>query len=625
MEELFRKFCCYYNTKDHTITLDELRQEAGKNFKKYQKKAQKYIKTLQKKTAKLGYKTDFESFCNLLEKYINQKDKMNDEDKKEYLRILVSLSKIHEINLREELERYTSYKKKTSDISEKDIFKTFCYYNLQKESKVKDFNKLKEIALNNKIDFNKMQQKALIFIEEIKQLTEKLGFSTQKEDVYKMIDSYNQNKRYMTDKEKAAYLKILLYLSEIYNLDLRSLLLSSKKAKETPDTQDLSNYQDPFTNSELISKMLSQRYQEGNFDIKHLTLSKDKIIKEQNNIDYFKFQSSLTYNLYCIFLDKFNNYAYEDLNTIYTSLLGEEEISLLTKINEDDIYNILKEINNHESIHYICKKYKLTNNLYQFIYLSLTETTNLKENHIGINNRSLFNNDNSQPIYSIYLNGPEYETILLLNEYIKKCVLNNLNYDMSGLCNEKYTILYATKTDLQAKLTILNNIAQEHKDWIDNFGLPLPISSTLNNSFYGLSEVGIYDDKKENCLPYIEYIDSLSEVAYYRTLAKLVISKIPEESATKILNDFIMLNNITLSSTKNPLEAKYNETSFSTIKDLVNQYIPTISNSLSIYMSDNTKKEILIKEFKKSLQYLSNIISNKNKKEYSNIAFNLIS
>ena len=75
----------------------------------------------------------------------------------------------------------------------------------------------------------------------------------------------------------------------------------------------------------------------------------------------------------------------------------------------------------------------------------------------------------------------------------------------------------------------------------------------------------------------------------------------------------------------NIIEAKYNGISFSTIKDLINQYIPTISNSLNIYMNDNKQKTILIKEFRKSLQYLSNIIAGKEKKDNSNIAFNLIS
>lgn len=622
MDELFRKFCYYYITKDNTISLDELKKESKENFKKYQKKAQKYVKNLQKKVQKLGYNLDFESFCNLLEEYINKKDNLNDSAKKEYLKILVSLSKIHDVNLREELERYTSYKQKKTPINEKEIFKTFCLYNLTTSSKAKDFNKLKELSLENNFNFHDVYEKSLIFTEEIKQLTEKLGFTTQKEDLYKMIDTYNQNKHSMNDKEKSIYLKILLYLSEIYNINLRSLLMqTNNKEKSLNET----NYNNPLDNDNLLSTMLTSRYQEGSFNLNNLILKEDKIIKEKKNIDYEELQANLIFNLYNIFLDKFNNYAYDDLNPSFTSLINEEDISILTAIKEEDIYHILKEINNRENPHYIIKKYKITNNLYQFISLTITDAVNLKENHLGLGNKSLFNNNNSVSEYSIYINGPEYETILFLNEYIRKCILNNLNYDLLGLSNEKYTIIYASKEDLKTKLDIINKIASSHQEWIDSFGLPMPMSSINNNTFYGLSEIGLYNEEKDDYIPYIDYINSLAEVAYYRTLAKLVISKIPEEKAINILNNFIMLNNITFNNTKNPIEAKYNGISFSTIKDLINQYIPTISSSLNIYMNDNKQKTILIKEFRKSLQYLSNIIAGKEKKDNSNIAFNLIS
>jgi len=51
--------------------LEELKEETGDNFKEYQKKAIKYVKNLRRKANKLGFDTDFESFCNCLEKYIN--------------------------------------------------------------------------------------------------------------------------------------------------------------------------------------------------------------------------------------------------------------------------------------------------------------------------------------------------------------------------------------------------------------------------------------------------------------------------------------------------------------------------------------------------------------------------
>lgn len=625
MEELFRKFCYYYTIEDNTISQEELQKEAKEEYKTYQKKAQKYAKNLKRKAQKLGYKTDFESFCNMLEDYINKKDKLTDEEKKTYLKVLMSLSQLHEVNLREELERYISYKNTSKQkIEEKEIFKSFCLYHLQEQTNVEDFNKLKALAKENHLDFKELQQKALIFVEEIKVLTEKLGFDTSEESLYKMVNEYLRKKHLMTDNQKASYLKILLYLSEIYNIDLRSLLYNPQKENEKKENIEKElPFSDPLDNQELLSLMLTQRYQEGSFEIENIVLSTDKVIKEHPT-DILKLQAALTYNVYCIFLDKFNNYAYEDLNPTYTALMTEEEVAILSTITEETIYQILKEIENHESAHYITKKYKLTTNLYQFIFLSTMETTNLKEKHIGVKEYSLFNNDNAQPTISIYINGPEKERILLLNEYIKKCILNNINYDMSGLCNQNESILYANTKDLSSKLEILNNIAEEHPDWIASFANPVAISSRINQSFYGISSIGLYNVKKTEYQPFTSYINDLSEVAYYRTLAKLVISKIPDENAQEIINNFILLKNVFFTSSKNPLKAKYNEVKFAIIKDIINQYIPSVSNTLSIYMNEENKKATLIEEFKKSLLYIANLVNGVEKKEKNNIVIGKI-
>lgn len=620
MEELFRKFCYYYTVEDNTISKEELQEQAKENFKLYQKKAQKYAKNLKRKAQKLGYKTDFESFCELLENYINKKDKMSDEEKREYLKVLMNLSQIHEVNLREELERYISYKNTSPrEIEEKEIFKSFCLYYLQEQTNVEDFNKLKNLAEKNHLDFKELQQKAIVFVEEIKVLTEKLGFDTSEESLYKMVNAYLKKKHLMTDNQKASYLKILLYLSEIYNIDLRSLLRNPKKEIETDEkTKKEQSFSNPLENKELLSLMLTQRYQEGHFEIENIILATDKVIKEHPT-DILQLQASLTYNLYCIFLDKFNNYAYDDLNPTYTSLLTEEEVSILNSITEETIYQILKEIENHESSHYISKKYKLTTNLYQFIFLSTMETTNIKEPHIGVKNHTLFNNDNGNPTISIYIKGPEKERILLLNEYSKKCVLNNLNYDMSGYIRENESILYASDQDLSSKLEILDTIKEEHPEWIATFANPPAISSRKEESFYGITSIGIYKQDKTEYQPFISYINDLAEVAYYRTLAKLVISKIPDESAQEMINNFILLKNVIFPSSKNLLKAKYNDIKFTIIKDLINQYIPAVSNTLSIYMNEEKKKEMLMEEFKKSLLYLANLVQGKEKKEKRNI------
>ena len=73
---------------------------------------------------------------------------------------------------------------------------------------------------------------------------------------------------------------------------------------------------------------------------------------------------------------------------------------------------------------------------------------------------------------------------------------------------------------------------------------------------------------------------------------------------------------------KSPELAEYNNVAFDTIKDLINQYIPLISSTLNIYMTDKDKNKNLVDEFKKSIRYINNIIENRDKKFPSNIVIN---
>ena len=129
MDNIFRKFCQYYITDKNEKVLNELREMAQDEFEEYQEETYKFIEELKHSLRELGYSLDFESFCNLLEEYINKKDALTDEEKKKYLKTLMNLSELYEVNLREELERYVSYKETTQEeISEKDIFYKFCKY-----------------------------------------------------------------------------------------------------------------------------------------------------------------------------------------------------------------------------------------------------------------------------------------------------------------------------------------------------------------------------------------------------------------------------------------------------------------------------------------------------------------
>lgn len=619
MEELFAKFCRYYVLNGTEEEYQELVNLSGPNFKEYQKKALKFSKNLKRKTQKMGFNIDFESFCNMLEDYINKKDNLSDPEKKNYLKILLSLSNIHDINLREELEKYVSYKDSTNDDElYKNIFKKFCCYNLTTNNTVEDFNDLKSLAQENNLDFYELQQKSISFVEEIKELIEKLGFSNDENSFYQMVDEYKNQKKHMTDTQKASYLRILLYLSEIYEVNLRELLFNSKdiNSENKENSFNLNNIINPLDNNILLSDMLSQRFNNGQFDIENLY----QVESNQNSeYDYSKIQANLIFKLFRIFIDKMSNYAYEDLNPKYSSLIGEEELSLLDSLTEEKIYNILIDINKSESNHYICKKYKITDNLYKFILLSANEATNLKDNIKG-STYSLFNYNYSKPTIAIYISGEEKNIFNFLNDYIKQCIQNDLSYDLESSYNRHNNtyILLSNKEEFMKKINILDSLAQK---WNKKLFKPNPITRTINDTYYGITDIGMLYPENDILIPYFSYIDIISEVSYYRILSKLIVNKITDTKAQDIINNFISLNDLKINNIES-LEFSINDNNFDMIKDLVNQYIPLVINTLNIYMEDQRKKENIIIEFRKSLLYISNILSKNDKKENSNIALN---
>lgn len=614
MEELFRKFCVFYATDGQEDILKQLNEEAKDNAETYQKKAIKFVKNLRHKSNKLGYGIDFDSFCNLLEEYITKKDDLEDKEKRTYLKILFSMSQLYEVNLRSELEKYVSYKKVTTkQITERDVFKQFCLYNLNPNDDVSEFNRLNLICNVNNLNFDEMTQKSKIFVEEIKLLVEKLGYATSIEDINSLIKEYLSKKHSLSDNEKVGYLKLLFYLCELYNLNLRSLITNTS-SKESPKSNDTS--ENPLNNQELLLNLIKERYENGSFNIEDFNPNHQLITEEDYN--YLEELSNLAYNLFQIFIDKFNNYAYEDLNPIYSNMITEADITRLNSLTEEDILNILKLEEKHESTHYICKRFKLPENLYNFINKAIYETIDLKSSSIGISSKILFNVINTNNNISIYLNGPDKTIITILKKYIKKCIDNNINYELDGLIYNNNTykvVIYSNKKDFKTKITILDNIISK-EEIKNNLTNPLPFSHHQKNNLYSISRRNIINKKEQ--IPYIEYTNNLLEVAYYRVISKLIINLIDNEKDKNIVSNIIELQKVKC-DTLNPQEININNVSFINIKDTINNYIPFINNTLSKYISDTEYQENIIEEFKKAIIYISNIIEGKDKKVLRNI------
>ena len=104
------------------------------------------------------------------------------------------------------------------------------------EKDVDEFNNLKTLAEENNIPFKELQKKSIMFVEELKLSAEHLGFNIEVDKIEYIVREYLRKKSKMTDYDKSRYLKILLYLSEIYEINLRELLTTPKVEKKEIST-----------------------------------------------------------------------------------------------------------------------------------------------------------------------------------------------------------------------------------------------------------------------------------------------------------------------------------------------------------------------------------------------------
>lgn len=610
MNDELRKLCIYYISGEDKETYEKLKKESPEK----DKEAKGLVEKLKEITKKFGCGCDFESFCNLLEKYINVKDDLEDSEKENYLKVLMTLSKIYEINLREELENYVSYKEK-DDHQKKEIFYKFCHYNIKPNNSIKEFNDLKELAKKNNLDFKEIYKESIIFVEDTKIIAETLGFDIETDSFDKILNVYLDKKAKLNDYEKTKYLKVLLYLSEIYQINLRERLKNMpKKPLEFPNiTSIFRNLTNPLENVEIIKKYILNRYHQGYFDIREIK-PKNKI--ENKDYNYNDILANLSFQVLKIFLDKLNNYAYDDLNPYYIDLIKGEDISILENLKEKDLKDLINHFDKHTSKDEIIKEQHLTENIYIFLENLINETLDFNKEHIGTKTNSFFNTIDEPYTIRIYLNG-ELETIYeILSKYIIKCIKNNINYDMKATANTfdgEGIILFANINDILDKINILNEIIDEETK--ENLIDPVYSSSRIKNSPYGISHSGLRDKENYCIKSFNDYFNSVSEVAYYRILAKIIQNAIQNETDKIILINFISLQNVEFQSTRNPETAKYNGIEFIKIKDLINQNIPLVTKTIDIYMNEKIDK--IIKEFQKSVTYISNLVEEREKNEKS--------
>lgn len=598
MNEYIRNYYSYFiENKDKKI-LKDIKSYCKKNkidFSKLTDKITRNIAKLKFELSALGYELSLEGFSKLLEDYLAQKSTFNDSLKKRYLKILVNLSQIYNIDLRSELLKNT----KTKEI-DSNIIKQFIEFHLSPNVTEEKINKLKEILSKKDLSYDTLAKKYLPIIDNLKKEAEALHFNTDKDSLNQLINEYNNKKSTLTHEEKVTYLQLIFKLSKIYDIEIKDMLSTNNSKKEIyPIKLDINN---PIDNTSYLKELLKERFTSGSFDLLtiHSNTYKEPLNKEYDPIEA---RLNLIESLLHIYIDKITNFAKEDIIEEYSKILEDKDISFLNNLSSIDLANYIKSLINNS-------KLNISSNIIT-LFKKLIEITDYYDN-IGTENKNIFKCSNSKSEYAIYLNTSiSPNTFKIINEYIKECINNNLNYDMKPYDELEKTIIYSSKEDLNTKLSILNNILSNNS--LDELGTPLEYTASIKDTLYSISNISI------NELSYQEYFISLLETSYYRVLSKIIINKIDNPQDNTIIDSFIKLFDVTFDGPKTPFNLLCNKNSFNMIKDTVHKYIPEVIDTLQKYFSEEKELNKITIEFKKSIQYIFNISNNYPKNSNNNI------
>jgi hypothetical protein len=524
-----------------------------------------------------------------------------------------------------------------------DLLRKYCLYLIDDE---RDSDLLETIKNEAKDDFPKYQKKARSYVHKLKEFALKYNTDIDFTSFYNLLQKYIEEKDNMNDDEKKSYLLLMRLLADIHNIDLKKELASYVSEKNTTevlneiiDTEIESSYlmntlSNPLDNDTFLKSLLFQRYNNGSFEVREISLPGEKRPDDEEEFDesiMYQKQAELMIHLYSIFIDKMNNYALDDLNPYFVKLIGDGDLNRLSELNESDLLEFITNDNQDE----VKTRLNLSDSLYTFISESL-KTTNYQTEHIGEEGTlNLFHTPHSDSHYTIriYLNSPARNDIYdFLNYYINKCVEENINYNMKGIWNtwdgsvlKDRTILYADTKDIDDKIAILEEIREVYPETVAAFGAPICGCARINDSYYGISHAGFLLPNVMSCLQtYNDYFNSVCEVAYYRTLAKLIINLKELDGYDKTLiqalinldeNEIGFISNI-----ESAVLMTISNHPFGTIKDCINKYMPNIVDTLDYYFNNDEHMTTLSEEFKKSILYISNILQKREKRTKSNIA-----
>ena len=189
---------------------------------------------------------------------------------------------------------------------------------------------------------------------------------------------------------------------------------------------------------------------------------------------------------------------------------------------------------------FFMRKYGISENAYEILKKAY-ESTNIEAEHIDsvlfvteknkVDHKHFISmTERKKRKVRFYLNTPQDKSVLqFASEYIKECIEEGIDYDskfaFDGGNVKPRTILYSESRDVSARIRILEKIKRNNPDLIRRFGSAPRHCARINDSYYGISHVGITKANGDNTQTYNDYVDGVVDVAFVVLKARLLFER----------------------------------------------------------------------------------------------------
>lgn len=258
---------------------------------------------------------------------------------------------------------------------------------------------------------------------------------------------------------------------------------------------------------------------------------------DDKNLDFFEVVKKSRISLIRHILDKVKNSVNKSDDSFNKNFFDITNEEIITLISFSD-----KEI---EEIFIDEKNVKCSDNFKKVINL-INEMTDIRKEHIG--KRSIFKTKNPErkSVTRIYLNTPVNKNgVAFLTEFIKKSIDRGIKHDMKGF--DKYddslgekdrSVLYGHSECFLDQIEILEEISQEHPEWINDFGTPIYTGGrpkiNSNKEWYSVAYTPT-DPRTGSTLmtTYNDFIDHSARIAFGSIMCQYMGEKNRESLRTK--------------------------------------------------------------------------------------------